>query len=124
MKKLLTTLLLALICSVSNAQDGLARWIDTDSIDVFISVFNSPVDSRIGVANLFLSEAKFNRLKAETFTILLDEGQLVVGETFIIISETYILFDIYIDEVKYSNGTNYHATRFEKPKGPIDYDKY
>jgi hypothetical protein len=36
MKKLLTTLLLAVIWSVYNAQDGLARWIDTDSIDVFI----------------------------------------------------------------------------------------
>jgi hypothetical protein len=122
MKKLLLVLLTFFTLSTF-AQDGLARWIDTDSVDVFISTYNSPVDTRVEIADIFFEEIKQNSLRAETFTILLDNA-LVIGETFITISETYILFDIYIDEVKYMSGDSYRAARFQKPKGPIDYNKY
>ena len=122
MKKLLFILLTLFTLSTS-AQDGLARWIDTDSVDVFISTYNSPVNTRIEIANIFSEEINQNSLRAETFTILLDSA-LVIGETFITISETYILFDIYVDEVKYIDGHSYKATRHQKPTGPIDYNKF
>jgi hypothetical protein len=123
MKKLILTLAIAVSALIGTAQDGLARWIDTDSIDVFISVYNSPIDTRIGVADLFLEEAKQNGLQATTFKIIVNDA-IVIGETFITISKTYILFDIYVDEVKYPNGKVYAATRHIKPIGPIDYNKY
>lgn len=122
MKKLLFILLTLFTLSTS-AQDGLARWIDTDSVDTFISTYNSPVDTRVELADIFFEEINQNALRAETFTILLDNA-LVIGETFITISETYILFDIYVDEVKYLDGRSYRASRFQKPTGPIDYNKF
>jgi hypothetical protein len=122
MKKLLLILFSALAINTS-AQDGLARWIDTDSVDVFISVYNSPVNTRTGVADLFLNEAIQNKIQASTYKIIVDEA-IVKCETFIIISETYILLDIYVDEVIYPNGNIYTATRHKKPSGPIDYNKY
>lgn len=121
MKKLLLLLFSALAINTS-AQDGLARWIDTDSIDVFVSIYNSPMDTRIEIADLFLNEVKQNKLQASTHKIIVGEA-MVKCETFIIISETYILFDIYVDEVIYSNGNIYTATRHKKPSGPIDYNK-
>jgi hypothetical protein len=122
MKKLLVILFGVLALNAS-AQDGLARWIDTDSLDVFISVYNSPVDTRVGVADLFLEEAKQDKFQASTYKIIIGEA-VVKCETFIIISETYVLFDIYVDEVIYPNGNIYTATRHKKPSGPIDYNKY
>ena len=122
MKKLLVILFSALALNTS-AQDGLARWIDTDSLDVFISVYNSPTNTRVGIADLFLEEAIQNKIQASTYKIIIDEA-IVKCETFIIISETYILLDIYVDEVIYPNGNIYMATRHKKPSGPIDYNKY
>jgi hypothetical protein len=122
MKKLLFILLTLFTLSTS-AQDGLARWIDTDSVDVFISTYNSPVDTRVEIADIFFEEATQNSLRAKTFTILLDSA-MIVGETFIVISETYILFDVYVDEVKYLDGRSYKASRHQKPTGPIDYNKF
>ncbi len=122
MKKLLVILFSVLALNTS-AQDGLAKWMDTDSVDTFISVYNSSVDTRVGIADLFSEEAKQNKLQASTYRIIVNEA-VVKCETFIIISETYILFDIYVDEIIYPNGTIYTATRHKKPSGPIDYNKY
>ena len=122
MKKLLVILFSVLALNTS-AQDGLAKWMDTDSVDTFISVYNSSVDTRVGIADLFSEEAKQNKLQASTYRIIVNEA-VVKCETFIIISETYVLFDIYVDEIIYPNGTIYTATRHKKPSGPIDYNKY
>jgi hypothetical protein len=122
MKKLLVILLSVFTLNTS-AQDGLAKWMDTDSVDTFISVYNSSVDTRVGIADLFSEEAKQNKLQASTYRIIVNEA-VVKCETFIIISETYVLFDIYVDEIIYPNGTIYTATRHKKPSGPIDYNKY
>jgi hypothetical protein len=122
MKKLLV-ILLSVFTLNTLAQDGLAKWMDTDSVDTFISVYNSSVDTRVGIADLFSEEAKQNKLQASTYRIIVNEA-VVKCETFIIISETYVLFDIYVDEVIYPNGNIYTATRHKKPSGPIDYNKY
>jgi hypothetical protein len=122
MKKLLV-ILLSVFTLNTLAQDGLAKWMDTDSVDTFISVYNSSVDTRVGIADLFSEEAKQNKLQASTYRIIVNEA-VVKCETFIIISETYVLFDIYVDEIIYPNGTIYTATRHKKPSGPIDYNKY
>ncbi len=122
MKKLLL-LLFSVLAINTSAQDGLARWIDTDSIDIFISIYNSPMNTRIGVADLFLDEIKQDKIQASNYKIIVNEA-IVKCETFVTISETYILFDIYVDEVIYPNGNIYTATRHKKPSGPIDYNKY
>jgi hypothetical protein len=106
------------------AQDGIAMWFDTDSIDTFISIYNSPFDTRIETVDVFTDEVQVGNLRAETFAIIVNSGALVIGETFVTISKTYILYDIYIDKVTYSDGKTYSATRHEKPTGPIDYSKY
>lgn len=124
MKKVLFCFL-TLISISSFSQDGLARWIDTDSVDTFISVYNSPFDKRVEVAEFFLDEINNNNhvLKANSFKIILGED-IVSGEIFITLSESYILYDVYIDIVTYKDGTSYSSERFVKPKGPIDYTKF
>jgi len=124
MKKLVLVVMLALSCLFGNAQDGLARCIDTDSTDIFISIYNSPVDTRVGIADLFYDAVvQQSELRAGYYTFIVDKA-VVKGELFITKGSHYILYDFYIDEVRYPDGMSYRATRYQKPKGPWDYDKY
>lgn len=124
MKKLVLVVMLALSCLFSNAQDGLARCIDTDTTDVFISIYNSPTDTRVGTAEL-LYDAVIQQpeLKAGYYTFIVDKS-VVKGELFIMKGSHYVLYDFYVDLVQYADGMSYRATRHQKPKGPWDYDKY
>ena len=124
MKKLVLVVMLALSCLFSNAQDGLARWIDTDSTDTFISIYNSPTDTRVGTSELLYDAAmQLSELRAGYYTFIVDKA-VVKGELFITKGSHYILYDFYVDEVHYPDGMSYRATRYQKPKGPWDYDKF
>jgi hypothetical protein len=124
MKKLVLVVMLALSCLFGNAQDGLARCIDTDSTDIFISIYNSPVDTRVGIADLFYDAVvQQSELRAGDYTFIVNKA-VVKGELFITKGSHYILYDFYIDEVRYPDGMSYRATRHQKPKGPWDYDKF
>ena len=124
MKKLVLVVMLALSCLFGNALDGFARCIDTDSTDIFISIYNSPVDTRVGIADLFYDAVvQQSELRAGYYTFIVDKA-VVKGELFITKGSHYILYDFYVDEVCYPDGMSYRATRYQKPKGPWDYDKY
>lgn len=124
MKKLLTTLLLILTCFACDAQDGLARCIDTDSTDTFISTYNSPADTRVGIAKLLYDAiVQQPELRTGSYTFTIDDA-IVEGELFMMKGSAYILYDFYIDQVRYPDGEVYRATRYQKPKGPWDYYKF
>jgi hypothetical protein len=124
MKKVILTLIIGITCLFSNAQDGLSRWIDTDSTDTFISIYNSPSDTRVGTSELLYDAAmQLSELRAGYYTFIVDKA-VVKGELFITKGSHYILYDFYVDEVCYPDGMSYRATRYQKPKGPWDYDKF
>lgn len=123
MKKLLVILLSVFTLNIS-AQDGLVKYIDTDSTDTFISIYNSPADTRIETANLLYVIA-IQQLESKTGNYMFNVNEaLIRGELFITKNSNYILYDFYIDEVRYSDGKSYRATRHQKPNGPWDYYKY
>ena len=123
MKKLLVILFSTLALNTS-AQDGLAKYIDTDSTDTFISIYNSPADTRVDIAktlyNMIIQQPEF---KTGDYIFVIDEN-VIRGEMFMMEGSNYILYDFYIDEVRYSDGKSYRATRYQKPNGPWDYYKY
>ena len=124
MKKVILTLIIGVACLFSNAQDGLARWIDTDSTDTFISIYNSPADTRVGTSELLYNAVmQHSEPRTGYYTFIVDKA-VVKGELFITKGSHYILYDFYIDEVRYPDGMSYRATRCQKPKGPWDYDKF
>ena len=123
MKKLLVILFGVLALNTS-AQDGLTKYIDTDSTDTFISIYNSPADTRVDIAktlyDMILQQPEF---KTGDYIFVIDEN-VIRGEMFMMEGSNYILYDFYIDEVRYSDGKSYRATRHQKPNGPWDYYKY
>lgn len=123
MKKLLVILLSVFTLNTS-AQDGLAKYIDTDSTDTFISIYNSPADTRVDIAktlyDMIIQQPEF---KTGDYIFVIDEN-VIRGEMFMMEGSNYILYDFYIDEVRYSDGKSYRATRHQKPNGPWDYYKY
>ena len=123
MKKLLVILLSVFTLNTS-AQDGLVKYIDTDSTDTFISIYNSPADTRVDIAktlyNMIIQQPEF---KTGDYIFVIDEN-VIRGEMFMMEGSNYILYDFYIDEVRYSDGKSYRATRHQKPNGPWDYYKY
>jgi hypothetical protein len=124
MKTLVLTLAIAMSALIGTAQDGLSRWIDTDSSDTFISIYNSPSDTRVGTSELLYDAAmQLSELRAGYYTFIVDKA-VVKGELFITKGSHYILYDFYVDEVRYPDGMSYRATRYQKPKGPWDYDKF
>lgn len=123
MKKLLI-ILLSISTLNASAQDGLVKYIDTDSIDTFISIYNSPSDTRLKIANLLYVIA-IQQLESKTGNYMFNVNEvLVIGELFIVKNLNYTLYDFYVDEVCYPNGENYIATRHQKPEKPKNYYKF
>lgn len=116
MKKLLFLLALLVSSSVT-AQDGLIGWIDADRIDTFISIYNSPIDTRLEIFDRLGKQIETGSLQAGMFTLTANDA-LVVGETFITTGSTYILYDIYIDNVTYPDGDTHSVKRHIKPNKP------
>jgi hypothetical protein len=55
-------------------------------------------------------------IKDGVWTINLpNSNSKVLGDLFLTETQTCVLFDFYVDEVKYSDGTSYRAERFIKP---------
>lgn len=123
MNKLLLIIFNALVLN-AYTQDGLIKYIDTDSTDTFISIYNSPADTRIETANLLYVIA-IQQLESKTGNYMFNVNEaLIRGELFITKNSNYILYDFYVDEVCYFNGENYTATRHQKPEKPKNYYKF
>jgi hypothetical protein len=122
MKKLCLILIIAISTLITNAQDGIARYITTDSIDIFISVYNSSFDVRKP-----LVDSLYNIINGEPRIgnyIFIINKSIVYGEMFIQKGLTYNLYDFYVNYIQHPDGSIYRATRFEKPQGLINYNKY
>jgi hypothetical protein len=115
--KFIVTLILGITCLFSNAQDGLARWIDKDSTDTFISIYNSPVDTKIGTSELLYNAVIQPTEPSPGYYTFIVNKATVKGELFILKGSGYVLYEFYVDEVRYPNGVSYMATRYQKPKG-------
>ncbi len=123
MKKLLLILAISISALVTNAQDGIARYIDTDTVDTFISVYNASRDVRVLLADtLYELVVATGEPRPGDYEFTLNNCRLY-GEMFILKGSMYNLYDFYVDYVQHPDGSVYRATRFEKPKGPIDYSK-
>lgn len=122
MKKLCLILIIAISTLITNAQDGIARYIITDSTDTFISVYNSSFDVRKPLVDS-LYDIINNEPRIGNYIFIINKS-IVYGEMFILKGSTYNLYDFYVDYIQHLDGSIYRATRFEKPQGPINYNKY
>jgi hypothetical protein len=124
MKKLLLILTIALSAMIGTAQDGLARWVDTDSVDTFISIYNSSADVRTGLVDILYESVLVKEEPRVGFYTFIVDQTMIQGEMFVCKGSTYNLYDFYVDLVRYPDGTIYRASRHAKPTCPWDYDKF
>ena len=122
MKKLCLILIIAISTLITNAQDGIARYITTDSADTFISVYNSSFDVRKPLVDTLYNIIN-NEPRIGNYIFIINKS-IVYGEMFIQKGLTYNLYDFYVNYIQHPDGSIYRATRFEKPQGPINYNKY
>lgn len=114
MKKTLF-LLSIFISTLMTAQDGLSGWVDTDSVDTFISIYNASTDTKSDIFDHYAEYISIGDLTTGKFTITIN-NTIVYGETFITISSTnHVLYDIYVDKILYHDGSTYLSTRHKKP---------
>jgi hypothetical protein len=113
MKKLYLILIITISTLISNAQDGIARYITTDSTDIFISVYNSSFDVRKPLVDTLYNVIS-NEPKIGNYVFTIDKS-IIYGEMFIQKETTYIIYDFYVDYIQYPNGITYNTTRFKKP---------
>ena len=114
MKKILF-FLLNFISLTLPAQDGISGWVDTDSVDTFIGVYNSPSNLRSDIFNHYAEYISLGDLRTGKFKLTIYDA-VVHGETFFTnISARHALYDIYIDKVVYLDGSTYSIIRHEKP---------
>jgi hypothetical protein len=122
MKKLCLILIITISTLITNAQDGIARYIITDSADTFISVYNSSFDVRKPLVDTLYNIIN-NEPRIGNYIFIINKS-IVYGEMFIQKGLTYNLYDFYVNYIQHPDGSIYRATRFEKPQGPINYNKY
>jgi len=122
MKKLCLILIIAISALITNAQDGIARYITTDSTDTFISVYNSSFDVRKPLVDTLYNIIS-NEPRIGDYVFIINKS-IVYGEMFIQKGLTYNLYDFYVNYIQHPDGSIYRATRFEKPQGLINYNKY
>jgi hypothetical protein len=126
MKHLFLALMLA-ISFIANSQvngdlyfmgegDGLFAFILNEPQDSFYHVFNSDFGSRDELGSYLVNLTYgFDVVDGPWSLTLPSSGAMVSGELFLTIDETYVIFDFYVDEIKYPDGTLYHRGTFLKP---------
>lgn len=127
MKHLLLALLMLVMGFNSNAQvssetylmgegDGMFAFTMSEPQDTFFQMYNSPPGIRNELRLLLLDIAYGYDVKDGAWYLHLTESNCdVVGEVFLTIGDTYVIFDFYVDQVTYSNGLVSRRTTFQKP---------
>ena len=127
MKHLMVALLMLAMGFNSNAQvssetylmgegDGMFAFTMSETQDTFYQIYNSPPNARNELRLLLLDIAYGYEVKDGTWYLHLSEADCdVVGEVFLEIGDSYVIFDFYVDQVTYSDGTVYSRTTFKKP---------
>lgn len=127
MKHLLLALLMLVMGFNSNAQvssetylmgegDGMFAFTLSEPQDTFFQMYNSPPSIRNELRLLLLDLAYGYNVKDGTWYLHLTENNCdVVGEVFLTTDTTYVIFDFYVDQVIYSDGSISRRTTFQKP---------
>jgi len=116
MKHLFLALLLAIGFAASAQVDGMFAFTLDGEQDTVFSMYNVSPDIR--------NELKDYLIEAIHGYEVIDGGWIIdlpnsnsreLGDLFLIETHNCVLFDFYVDEIKYSDGTSYQAERFKKP---------
>ena len=127
MKHLMVALLMLVMGFNSNAQvdsetylmgegDGMFAFTMNEPRDTFYQMYNSPPGIRNELRLLLLDIAYGYEVKDGVWHLHLTENNCdVVGEVFLEIGDSYVIFDFYVIETVYSDGLVTRRTTFEKP---------
>jgi hypothetical protein len=116
MKHLLLALMLTIGFAASAQVDGMFAFTLDSAQDTVFSMYNVSPDVRDELKD-YLIEAihGYNVVDGAWVIDLPNSNSKVLGDLFLTETQTCVLFDFYVDEVKYSDGTSYRAERFIKP---------
>ena len=116
MKHLLLALMLAIGFDTSAQVDGRFAFSLDSSQDTVYSMYNASPDIKDELKDHLLEMFHGYELTDGVWIINLpNSNSKVLGDLFLTETQTCVLFDFYVDEVKYSDGTTYQADRFAKP---------
>ncbi len=116
MKHLLLALMLAIGFDTSAQVDGMFAFTLDSSQDTIFSMYNVPPDVRDELAtHLIKIFHGYEIIDGAWIIDLPNSNSKILGDLFLTETQTCVLFDFYVDEVKYSDGTTYQADRFAKP---------
>jgi hypothetical protein len=116
MKHLLLALMLAIGFDTSAQVDGMFAFSLDSSQDTVYSMYNASPDIRDELKDHLLEMFHGYELTDGAWIIdLPNSNSKILGDLFLTETQTCVLFDFYVDEVKFSDGTTYQAERFAKP---------
>ena len=116
MKHLFLALLLAIGFNTSAQVDGMFAFTLDSAQDTVFSMYNAPPDIRDELAINLIKKFHGYEIKDGAWIINLpNSNSKILGDLFLTVTEKCVLFDFYVDEVKYSDGRVYHEERFKKP---------
>jgi hypothetical protein len=116
MKHLLLALMLAIGFDTSAQVDGMFAFTLDSPQDTIFSMYNASPNVRDELATHLIKTFHGYEIKDGVWIINLpNSNSKVLGDLFLTETQTCVLFDFYVDEVKYSDGTTYQAGRFAKP---------
>lgn len=116
MKHLFLALMLAIGFDTSAQVDGMFAFSMDGGQDTVYSMYNASPDIRDELKDHLLEMFHGYELTDGAWIIdLPNSNSKILGDLFLTETQTCVLFDFYVDEVKYSDGTTYQAERFAKP---------
>jgi len=125
MKHLFLALMLA-IGFATNAQvsgdlyymgegDGLFAFILSEPQDSFYHMYNADPETRNELRSYLIDVAYGFDVVDGPWSFTLDSGAIVKGELFLRISDEYVMFDFFVDEIQYPDSTIYRRNTVPKP---------
>jgi len=116
MKHLFLALMLTIGFGAKAQVDGLFAFTLDSYQDTLFSMYNVAPDVRDELKCYLLEAVHGYDITDGIWIIdLPNSNSKVLGDLFLTVTEKYVLFDFYVDEVKYSDGKVYHKERFSKP---------
>ena len=116
MKHLLLALMLTIGFAASAQVDGMFAFTLDEEQDIVFSMYNASPDIRNELKDYLMEAIQGYEVVDGIWIIdLPNSNSKVLGDLFLTETHNCVLFDFYVDEIKYSDGTSYHAKRFAKP---------
>jgi hypothetical protein len=97
------------------SQDGLYYFNQNGKKDTIVSIYNSSTSERIPIGDTLVTRIKKGIIGSDQeFLLNLKNGAKIEGKIFIDESRKYIIYDLYVDTIRYRDGSFYTAKRFFK----------